>query len=214
MHYAEDMEQVNTQIAEKLTHYQLPKELKAHLVKTYQWSENFADQVLKEYWRYIQILAMTQETLIPPQVIAQACQAHQNTDKKSWQELNVVLVKPLNFEFHHQNKTEKNLRLYLKTLNRYQQFFSEPPPESIWEDPMREKIDQNKRLLTIIPIASLLILIFAFFNKANMILSFMAVLSFGGLAYLYINGKNDKLKEMRQISVEDNDLSTDNNFTR
>lgn len=196
------MEYVNSHAAEKLADYQLPKELKEHLVKAHEWGDEFADQVLKEYWRYIQMLVVVKGMMIPSQVLAQVGEIHQRMDAQNWRALNILLVKPLNIDIDRQKDDKKYLEVYLKTLEDYKQIFHEFPPTEVWEDPIQEEIDKNNRLLMIIPVVGALILAVAFLNGVNMILASMAVFSFGILAYLYVGARKDQAKKMEKISAE------------
>lgn len=200
------MEYVNPHAAEKLADYQLPKELKEHLIKAYEWGDEFADQVLKEYWRYIQMLAVSQGMLAPSQTVAQVFQIHQKSNAQNWRALNILLIKPLNYDIKRKEDEKKYLAVYLKTLQDYREIFKESPPIEIWEDPIQEEMKQNNRMLVIIPVVAILTLAVAFFNGANMILALMAVLSFGGLAFLYVAARNDKAKKMGEAH-EDFDFS-------
>ncbi|MEE9411946.1 MAG: hypothetical protein V3V22_02715, partial [Methylococcales bacterium] len=102
------------------------------------WSEDFANDVVHEYKRFLFLAATSGHPVSPSWEIDQAWHLHLIYSHSYWNELCDNILK---FPFHHNpsaggdSEKEKYFEWYSNTLESYQKTFHELPPLEIWPSP-------------------------------------------------------------------------------
>jgi hypothetical protein len=104
------------------------------LARDHLWTRDYAIRVIREYRRFLYLLATESETMAPSEDVDEVWHLHLAYTKSYWDDLCVKVVKrPL----HHipSNGSEDAPRLslaYERTLGRYRAVFGSDPPADIW----------------------------------------------------------------------------------
>jgi uncharacterized protein (TIGR04222 family) len=121
----------------------------AKLAKENGWSRAFAARAIEEYRRFAFLGVAAGHPVSPSEVVDEVWHMHLTYTQSYWNHFcPEVLKKP----FHHQpstggeEETEKFDDWYKRTLESYQAFFNEPPPEDIWPPPGSQFSQKPKHL--------------------------------------------------------------------
>ena len=156
----------------------------ARLARENGWRLGFAQRVIQEYRRFLFLSMVAEHPVSPSEAVDQAWHLHLTYTRSYWTRLcGEVLPRPL----HHcptlggNEETEKFDSWYQKTLDSYESFFKETPPQDIWPSAgqqMESVVDSrwvDTRQFFLIPRNPLKWLTFA-------LLIMIPVLMFGGCA--------------------------------
>lgn len=166
------------------------------------WSEDFANDVVNEYKRFLFLAATSTHPVSPSWEIDQAWHLHLIYSHSYWNELCDNILK---FPFHHNPSTggdsekEKYFEWYSNTLESYQKTFHESPPLEIWPSPEAcfgkeytndEKKQEHSNASRIIWGLQVLFAIFVLIRSGP----FAAGISYFITSFLYLIIKGDQCK--------------------
>lgn len=106
----------------------------ARLARDHLWLPTYAEKVVREYRRFLYLVATEREMVTPSEDVDEAWHLHLAYTQSYWDELcGKVLGRPL-----HHNPTEGEEQIdsfrkaYERTLSRYYTVFQEAPPSDVW----------------------------------------------------------------------------------
>lgn len=105
------------------------------LARENSWTENFSEQVIAEYKKFIYIVYISNTEITPSDEIDQAWHLHLTYTHSYWDDLCKNI---LGFKLHHHptkggvDEQKKYKKQYDDTLLLYEIIFSEAPPAHIW----------------------------------------------------------------------------------
>jgi uncharacterized protein (TIGR04222 family) len=107
----------------------------ARLARENGWSRPYAEQVIREYKRYVFLSATSTEPVCPSEDVDAAWHLHLTYTRSYWQRFcHDVLGRQL----HHDPtkggpaEADKHLKMYARTLAAYREAFGHEPPAEIW----------------------------------------------------------------------------------
>jgi len=113
------------------------------------WTPEYTRRVILEYRRFLYLVAVTQEPLVPSADIDQVWQMHLSYTQSYWEELCMkILQRPLHHHPPAVRGRERRARYhvwYERSRRRYQQEFGVAPPEPVWTPP--ESLFDTKRIV-------------------------------------------------------------------
>lgn len=105
------------------------------LARENNWTLEFTLRVLFEYKRFIYLICVSDQPMTPSDSVDQAWHLHLLYTQSYW----ISFCKEtLGRDIHHgptkggKQEKEKHRDYYIRTKKKYQEVFSEPPPEDIW----------------------------------------------------------------------------------
>lgn len=108
------------------------------LARDHRWTPDFAADAVREYRRFLFLMALSERPLTPSDVVDEVWHLHLSYTKSYWEDLcGKVLGRPL----HHHPTTGGPAaqaffrECYQQTLTAYYASFAEFPPEHIWPNP-------------------------------------------------------------------------------
>ncbi|WP_293914482.1 hypothetical protein [Deinococcus sp.] len=122
----------------QLLAYEFPAAFAGRLAKEHGWTLAFAEDVLREYRRFLVLAATSGQSVTPSQTVDAAWHEHLTHTRDYWLNLTPLLPAPLHHE-PGEGKPGEATRFaaqYQNTLELYRERFGEPDSR-IWPDPSR-----------------------------------------------------------------------------
>jgi hypothetical protein len=104
------------------------------LARDHLWSTSYAERVVREYRRFLFLIATSDERLTPSEDVDEAWHLHLSYSRSYWDDLcGGILGRPLHHEPTAGIEEQQGFeRAYERTRARYAEVFDEPPTLAIW----------------------------------------------------------------------------------